>query len=185
MKPLLLLATAVLCLSAQAQAPPDTPPPVIVHVFSSNGTPSFEFEGALGSNGPILRAGGTLVVRTSHGLSALIVVEPSIYGELGTVGQNAAMAHPGAPGALQAPPHPKEPAGPTYHRVSVLACTDVIPADYEDGVPACGAWQALRPPGSPDGPLGFELEVNHGLQDYALPPAVPDPPVPDPDDPNH
>lgn len=183
MRPLFTLACAVLCLSAQAQPPPTTPPPVIVDVFSDGGTPTFTVEGIMGSNGPILNAGGTLVVRANDGLIALVVVEPGINrGEAGTVGQNATMAFTGFPSALQAPPQPDEAEFPTYHPVSVLVCTDVIPDEMDGMPPTCGAWRALRPAGSPDGPLGFTLEVNYGIGVLAPAPA-PDPPTGEPDDP--
>jgi hypothetical protein len=189
MKWLTLLALVVLAMPAQGQPAP-VPPPVILHVFSNDGTPTFAIEGEAGTNGPILHAGGVLVVRASDGLEALVVVAPSTNaGSLpGTVGPNATTARPGFPGALQTPSRGEYAASPTYHQVSVLVCTSfaALPQDSPEWVrPTCETWRALRHADAPTGDPGFTLEVNYGVGVYApAPPSIPDPPL-EPDDPRN
>lgn len=188
MKWLALLPAALLCATAQAQGDPSPlPAPVIVHVYSDGGTPTFWIEGTPGGNGPVLGAGGALVVRTGDGLEARLIVEPGLNGgHPGTVGPNAVGARPGAPGALRAPSRRERSRPGTYHRVSVLACTAYAPLPDDASVydtPDCAVWQALRQQSATEGPLGFVLEVSYGLGEYRLP--AQDPPGAEPIDPRY
>lgn len=186
MKRLLPLVLVCLCVSAQAQAPDQTSFPLIVHVYSDGGTPVFDVEGEFGSNGPLVSAGGVVVVRASGDVHALVIVGP--YGSVaGTVGPNAVMATAGSPAALQTPRPGEEARSPAYHQVSVLTCASFAPRlDENDPFerPVCVTWQALRMASAPEGPTGFTLEVNYGIGVYSPAPAsAPDPPTGGPIDP--
>ena len=173
-----------------------------IHVFATDSGVAYATEGETASNGPIVQAGGFLIVRASDSLRVMVVVGPDGQGISGTVGANAAF--PAAwhgTSVLRLRPYVDGYGGPpTYHPVSIFVCTAEPPrsAFYEgtpgedgfyDHTPAeglpCLAWQAVAPVAYSPTPGGPMLEINDGLRVYA-PPAPyrgGDPPVGEPIDP--
>ena len=181
---LLLLTAAVLCCAA-VHAQSAYSDIHVVNVYTdASGTVVFETEGEVASGGAVVAAGGVLVVRAVDAPRVLVIVGAD-DGVSGTAGANAVVTQPYRPIGmlrLRSLQNPDAVSGPTYHRVSVYACAETTPPRdpaYPDDV-ECQTWRAV--PAASGGELGFELEVNDGLQVYA-PPPPPQPPSPPGEDP--
>ncbi len=181
MKHALALTALFACSAAHAQFYPDVSDVHVIDVFVDDaGRVVYETEGEMGSNGPIVRAGGSLVVHASDSLQVLVVVEDG-RGTPGTSGANAVFTTSFRPTRvlhLRPLQDPYQPSSPTYHRVTVLVCTDgpAPESDYPEFQDPCRTWQGVpHVSGEPDD-TGFTLEINDGLGVYAAP-APPDPPV--------
>ncbi len=160
MRWLLLLPLAVSAAIAQPSGVADT---LLVEVRSTAAGGEYGVRGSLRLGGPILHAGGTLVVRTAGPLRVLVTVSKALAsGVPGTSGPSSALVMPPqTTGALHMRPplDADAAAASTLHRVSVLVCTDATAATDAEPDPPCRVWEPARPASDLGGGPGFVLEI--------------------------